>query len=329
MTERDEFTTVADGDQLNEGYYNGIVTYTTVPTLINLVRMIQDRAVDFSVAQEDAWGEAYIDADGRNDSVDTGNTTAEFLTDTYYPQEGSDVASTYSADASDTFSDVANAFDSNDTTFASVTGTNQSSQINYIGKDNSSSSMTPAGVRVKLDWVYDSGNVGDSITVKLQGYTGSWGDIATLDSHTGATGSDSYDGTTIVGVEYSALRVSFDNNFSDSNNSITNKVYSFEINPLTVEADIYHTIPAGTFKDTISSSISSPLIAGWETGASIQYKLTGTGGSEDSGWLNINELSEFTAFTDEPDTLIIRLTPKSSSPSLGVPSIKGVGVKSE
>jgi len=65
-------------------------------------------------------------------------------------------------------------------------------------------------------------------------------------------------------------------------------------------------------------------IAFWEIGADVKYKLTGTAGAEDSGWLDSNEISEFTAFTAEPDTLIIKLVPKTSSPTAGLPNIKGI-----
>ena len=75
---------------------------------------------------------------------------------------------------------------------------------------------------------------------------------------------------------------------------------------------------------TISSCIGTPLITDWETGANIQFKLTNT--TEDSGWLTYNEISEFTAFTAEPDTLIVKLIPKTTTPTSGVPSIKGFGV---
>ena len=38
----------------------------------------------------------------------------------------------------------------------------------------------------------------------------------------------------------------------------------------------------------------------------------------------MNEVSEFTAFTAEPDTCIVKLVPKTVSPSTGYPSINGI-----
>jgi hypothetical protein len=89
-------------------------------------------------------------------------------------------------------------------------------------------------------------------------------------------------------------------------------------------SSIYHNIPSGIFSSTISSCIGTFLAENWETGANVQYKLTNS--TEDTGWLNTNEIAEFTAFTAEPDTCIVKLIPKSSSPTSGYPSIKGFNV---
>lgn len=50
---------------------------------LNLIRQVQDRAVTFSAGQIEGWAEAYVDADGRNNSVDTGSTTSTFSSDKY------------------------------------------------------------------------------------------------------------------------------------------------------------------------------------------------------------------------------------------------------
>lgn len=45
--------------------------------------------------------------------------------------------------------------------------------------------------------------------------------------------------------------------------------------------------------------------------------------TEDSGWLDVNAIHSFTTFVSSPAQLLVRLTPKSSSPSPGVPAITG------
>ena len=91
---------------------------------------------------------------------------------------------------------------------------------------------------------------------------------------------------------------------------------------------IYHTIPAGTFSDTISKGIAVPFIADWETGADIDFKFINA--TEDSGWLNAlgnMETNVFTPFTSEPTAFLVRLIPKTTSPTAGYPSIFGFWVK--
>lgn len=88
---------------------------------------------------------------------------------------------------------------------------------------------------------------------------------------------------------------------------------------------IYHNIPSGTFSSTISSCIGSAVVHYWEDGAAITYKLT-SASADDTGWLPINEVSIFTAFTGEPDELVIKLEPKASGPTALYPAIVGFGV---
>lgn len=88
--------------------------------------------------------------------------------------------------------------------------------------------------------------------------------------------------------------------------------------------EITHDIPTGTFSSTISSSFGTALVEDWEVGANIQYKLKN--GSDDSGWLAYNEVSEFTAFSSEPTELVVKLVPKTTSPTAGYPSINGFSV---
>jgi hypothetical protein len=89
------------------------------------------------------------------------------------------------------------------------------------------------------------------------------------------------------------------------------------------------TIPSSSFASTISKAILACDVADWETGADLQYKLTnGSGG--DTGWLSCGvtpAISSFTAFAAEPTTLTVKLIPKSSSPTAGYPSIRGVCIR--
>ncbi len=181
MVNRIIFEKMEDGDHLTQGYYNGIHDMYSI-TGKNMIRQLQDRSIDFSVAQDDMWGDAYIDTTGQINTVNTGSTTATFDTDKY----------------------------------------------KY--------------------------NAADSIIV--------------------------------------------------------------------------HTIPTGTFSNTISNGIGIPLIEDWEDGADIQYKLTNA--TEDTDWLdcsNSSKISTFTAFTSEPTELTVKLIPTDTSPTSGYPSINGFVIR--
>lgn len=86
---------------------------------------------------------------------------------------------------------------------------------------------------------------------------------------------------------------------------------------------IEHTIPSGRFSSTMNSSFLTAFYGDWESGASVTYKLTNSSG-DDSGWLNENEVTSFTAFVAEPDTLLVQLNPKASTPTASYPAIRGV-----
>lgn len=91
--------------------------------------------------------------------------------------------------------------------------------------------------------------------------------------------------------------------------------------------EVAHDIPTGSFSSTCSNIVGKALVADFETGASIQHKITNA--TEDSGWIEDGEVGSFTAFTSEPLYYFVRLTPKGTSPTAGYPSIKGSGVIAE
>jgi hypothetical protein len=60
-------------------------------SLKNHIRTLIDRAGVYSADTTDLWGEAYIDADGRNDSVDTGASTTAIRLDFAVSQSGAEL----------------------------------------------------------------------------------------------------------------------------------------------------------------------------------------------------------------------------------------------
>lgn len=91
-----------------------------------------------------------------------------------------------------------------------------------------------------------------------------------------------------------------------------------------VESEITHTIPSGQFPVGTDSAFATALAVDWEDGAEVEFKLTN--GTDDSGWHPINSIAKFTPFEYAPEKLVVKLIPKSTSPSPGYPSIKGVAL---
>lgn len=289
------------------------------------VEQLIDRAVTHS-ADGGQFAEAYIDADGRNNTVSA--NTGEFLTDKMIPALSTDLASGDTTSDPDSFTDASNAFDSDDATFAikSVTG-NTAFDTRSLGKTYSA--ITLSAIKIKTDVSYTGAiTSAASIAILLQGYDGStWSTIHTLaTSATGFTGSASYDGLLTGVFDYEGIRVAFAGNpsWDGASTNVTAKIYTLEYYTATEPSEITHTIPSGTFSSTTSSAFLTFKAEDWESGADVQFKLTNA--TEDTGWLNSNEVVSFTALTAEPDDLIVKLIPKSSSPTANYPSINGVAL---
>lgn len=87
---------------------------------------------------------------------------------------------------------------------------------------------------------------------------------------------------------------------------------------------VVHDIPTGTFSTTLNAACMTFKAEDWESGADVQFKLTNA--TEDSGWLDANDVVSFTAFTSEPTVMSVMLNPKTTSPTAGYPSINGVAL---
>ena len=290
-------------------------------TGINLISQLQDRTVTLP-ADGGIWGEAYSDADGRLDSVDTGSTDALFDTDKYTP----DIVDEASADTTsnpDTFTNPSYAFDGNIATAATETRINIDESI-YLGKTFSSKYVYKAYIKAQLN--AHSNSAGPS-SVYLQTYDGTtWTNHTLLGINSNYTTQINVDKYVTINDTVQGIRVAFNLHNINGGTNETNYLYALEYG-LSKESIITHDIPTGTFSATMSSMFATFKPEDWEAGADVQYKLTGTAGAEDTGWLDINEISTFTAFEAEPDILVVKMTPKATSPVPGVPSIKGFSLK--
>jgi hypothetical protein len=288
----------------------------------NTIRQLIDRDVSLS-ATGGEWAEAYIDSNGRLNSVDTASTTAlqeyhyqngEIFRNTYFvPGFVDDYSSDTTHDPS-SLTNPENAFDGDDSTYASIIGLD-STATSYLGKTFSSKYVYAIKYRTYVS--ANSGAYGD-VTFDIETYDGSsWTSIYSYTKNN--NGDETIYGTQIVDDTIEGIRIKLYH--TDGNTGGNHKFYSIEYGYLNTASEIIHDLPSGSFSSTINGSFGTVLIEDWETGADIQYKLTNS--TEDTGWLDYNEVSEFTAFTSEPTTCIVKLVPKSSSPTAGYPSIKG------
>jgi hypothetical protein len=328
--------TVADATEVNANVNKSL----SLP-ILNKVRQNQDRSVDTSSNKEDIFSDAYIDANGRQDTVNTGNTTALYNSSLL----------TYSNDnatASGTTEELG---------AYSATPTNKTTNMEYTCSAN-------ADLYVKdLQMVCDGSGTG-TMTVKLERVTGS-GEYTTIYTKSGTYSSGTsnfastladYGGVYIPnGKNFKVLctlnandlhqentsqpTVSgtlFDIDEGKASQSTANRVIFGSSGGISCESItttsnttkvIEHTIPAGTFSSTVSTLIGKALIYSTETGASITHRLENA--TENSGDIADGELGTFTAFTSEPTKYIVKLTSKSSGATPGLPVIKGSGVLSE
>jgi len=382
---------------------------------LNTIRQLQDRNISFSLGEIDGWGEAYSDSNGRINSVDADNTSAEFLTDKYAAfDEASYVIIEASSLTESDFSIndcVCSQFGTGMWLLSCSTGTDEVKRAQiyktlFYGSDGSNpraSSTYITGISaLKTSVTRDVGTqayyhmllAASSDAGSAVSYTGTfsntttnyaistWASISSNDS-TNNSGvlylpdgvsvysSDGdppvdYFGTDRTSVEKSnsadtkiaasanspspsssyhtriktlilskgSISYGFSVDTADSGSSYDNELIDFTVDngmPVftaavlsDVTSIVTHNIPSGTFGSTVNSCFGTPKIEDFEDGATIDYKLSN--GSDDTGWLTSNEISEFTAFTSEPTTLVVRINPKSSSPTTNYPSINGFWV---
>lgn len=406
-----------DGNVLSEAKLDSMFASGWSVMLKNHIRQLIDREGVYSADETDLWGEAYIDADGRNDSVDTTKTSAQFDTNKYQVSEENvyviiEATNLDPSDFSinncscnlmsdgkwiltaDTGSDDQKRFDIYATLFYGTNGTNGRATSTYItgltalktsvsadvGKKafsiagswspGNKSPRTSADVfkryasfsdmtsnEVEMWYTVSSVNTSDfypkcsavmPVSTKIVEVEdnsadnfGGAGEIHTNPDGAGIGGrgradDGSHSHSARMFALYSSGSITFTLNklnatvYDESyGTNYTDVEYPVGLTALTEDlfGIITHDIPSGTFSSTVSSAIGGFISEDWEDGVDVQFKLTNA--TEDSGWLDTNTIETFTAFTAEPDTLIVKLIPKTTSPTAGYPSIKGFGVRAE
>ena len=162
----------------------------------------------------------FLDSTGTNNTVNTGSSTANydqsFDPEIFYFLSFTDEASGDTTNDPDSYTDPGNAFDSNDSTFATKAATANAS----LGKTFASKFV--GGVRIKAD--YTGAGTSPANTMIIQTFNGSvWADFKTILSSTSA--ADSFDDFVFVDTTTQGIRLKTVNG---TGGGFTSNVFSVE-----------------------------------------------------------------------------------------------------
>ncbi len=309
----DKISKVVDGDQLDDDFFNGVINESLKIGGLNLIRQMQKGTVDFSAEGADWYGDAYTELSGNNGSVND-DSTAFYNVSTNSYESKINIASSGTTHDPNGFTNPDRAFNY-DSDYAQEYVDNDSNISKSIGK--TFSAKTIQEVYVNTTYGINPGTAG-TYTIKLQSYNGSvWSDVSTLDSGNVNLAYDGvYDTSSLGSIQ--GLRVLFTAVGGAAGDDHTCRVYNFMYWENEGDAIVSHDIPSDQrFSSAMSSAFLTCLVHNWGAGAGTQYKLINA--TEDTGWLNYNEISSFTAFTSEPLQYIVKLE--------GTISIKGSAIR--
>jgi hypothetical protein len=279
-----------------------VVADGVVAAALEHVRSLIGGAVTYGTDKADLWGEAYIDSDGRNNSV--ASATATFSSNKYVrPNAVVTGAEETKSCAGGTNGAVSFVINIPGNAIVTTIGYDGSTGIRNITITDGTSTATkatasnPSGTATFVPSDYSGkGYLTGNVTIT----------IATTNTYTLA--NQSYAGTLFTATNQPLLA---------SGGLVGVKAVN-----ITTSANIVHTIPSGKYPATISRACFKALITDFETGATGRYKLTNA--TEDTGWINDGDVGEFTAFTSEPTSLIFELVGKSGTPTINKPASYGL-----
>lgn len=298
------------GEVLTAGQLDTMYSAGWSVMLKNHIRQLIDRTGVYSADESDLWGDAFIDNTGRNDSVYGEGINPQNVS----KGNNNDVVTSYTIDYTinedNTFISQVGIGGSGQTVTIDIAISGTGSVANKTGQTLNDVSFTESDYSSLF-------SDGDTVTVTVTKTAGAQlyvdqsgssmsGKYADRDSgeNQGPNGGPTYEAV----FSKSGTDATFDTDKYKTVSSATEFVYM--------------EVPTGTFSATISSAVGSAIVEDWETGATIRFKLTNA--TEDSGWINQNEVTEFTAFTSEPTTLIVEMNPNA-----GDISINGFALKAE
>ena len=220
--------TIKDGDT---AYASEVITGYGKLAAQNAYQTLQ--ANDVFVNRDNLGADEFLSAAGTNSTVDTGTSTALFVTNNY--QLGyTDLAGAGATHDPDSFTNPTFAFDSDDGTAAVKQLLSSAATTNWeFGKTFGSTYVAFVDLKVNLNF---TGSSSGTLYVKLQTYDGAaWNDEATL-----LTGSGTYAGRYTLDGTVQGIRISSEITLIGANDrtlSIYTIAYGEYNTPLTVETN--------------------------------------------------------------------------------------------
>jgi len=335
--------TVANANEVNANF----ATTISFP-ILNRIAIQNDRSVlDIGAGNTDQiFSEAYTDTTGREDTVNTGNTTAthvEFDVSSYpsgilqqatvpgpvYTNSNSTASGTTETAADTSYSSATSTLNgtirfyftaNSDLYVKQITlGTNTSTQYNLIEKKIGDKYYTIAqksgasvnGYTTFTFTLSDYSNIikaGEEFRIQLNG-------------------SFPRDGNNSFSLPVTGTHFDWDSWSQTGSIAMNTTGGGFTVETITAsntnDAIIEHDIPSGTFPATVSKLVGKAAFAYPDSGATVEHRLENA--TENSGWITDGTMGSFTAFTSEPTKYKVRL----NSTNGNSPAIYGSGVYSQ
>lgn len=156
----------------------------------------------FFVNEQYSGADDFTDSNGVMNTVDTGSTTSQYINvdSFFYHIAVNDLASGDATADPDSFTNPSNAFDTDDSTFASKSIANGASAS--LGKTFASENIDVVRFKVSLE------RVNTSSTLVIESFNGSTWDVRdTLESLSGTGGPNTYMGILDLGVSVEGIRI--------------------------------------------------------------------------------------------------------------------------
>lgn len=288
------------------------VNLSAVATGLNSIRQMINIDDKTGKGGIDGFTEAYIDRNGRKNTIVTGSTTSFYnIASTSYL---SYIYTEGTLHDPEIFTNAANAFDFSTSTFADYVQDGTGTLDSNLGRTFSATTIGIITIKAHLVSDYSALN---PFSIRLESYNGSsWDEEAILINGTLADTQLEYDSTYELNKSVQGIRIRFYCSTVPGSAELTAKLFILTIGKVGT-SEIYNNITSNVLPSNMTNIIGVPFYNDYNSDVSVtQYKVYNS--TTDSGWLDSNEL-QTVSFTQPPRKLNIKLgTATAFSSSNGI-----------